>query len=77
MGTAGIYTAFLYYGYLQEDVLMFKNAQGEQFKQIWFLQTIEALANVVVGFVGRVVAGGTPGLPMNYFAITGATQVAA
>ena len=24
MGTAGIYTAFLYYGYLQEDVLMFK-----------------------------------------------------
>ena len=31
MGTAGIYTAFLYYGYLQEDVLMFKNAQGEQY----------------------------------------------
>jgi len=86
IGTAGIYTAFLYYGLLQEDVLTYqapdagsgKNlTPGGKFTQAWLLQTVEALANVVIGFAGRAIVGGTPGLPLRLFAITGATQVAA
>ena len=76
IGTAGIYTAFVYYGLLQEDVLTFE-ANGEKFTQGWLLQTIEAGANVLVGFAGRALVGGTPGLPLSLFAVTGTTQVAA
>ena len=47
---------------------MFKNAQGEQFKQIWFLQTIEALANVVVG-PRAAWSRAARRVPMNCFAI--------
>ena len=76
-GTVGIYTAFIYYGLMQEEVLTFQGEGGVKFTQGWFLQTIEALANVVVGFLGRALIGGTPGLPVGLFAVTGATQVAA
>jgi len=76
-GTVGIYTAFIYYGLMQEEVLTFQGEGGVKFTQGWFLQTIEALANVVVGFLGRALIGGTPGLPLGLFAVTGATQVAA
>jgi len=76
-GAAGIYAAFLYYGSLQEDVFTFKDANGNKFKEAWFLQSIEALANVVVGFIGMMIAGRTSGLPLHLFAISGATQVTA
>mmetsp|Transcript_34833 Transcript_34833/g.81349 ORF Transcript_34833/g.81349 Transcript_34833/m.81349 type:complete len:318 (-) Transcript_34833:246-1199(-) len=76
-GAAGIYGAFLYYGSLQEDVFAFKSEDGAEFKQAWFLQAIEALANVAVGFVGMQISGATPGLPMDLFAISGLTQVLA
>mmetsp|Transcript_166 Transcript_166/g.270 ORF Transcript_166/g.270 Transcript_166/m.270 type:complete len:270 (+) Transcript_166:450-1259(+) len=33
------------------------------------------MANIVVGYIGRRVVGGTEGLPMRQFAITGASQV--
>jgi len=57
-------------------VLTFE-VNNEKFTQGWLLQTIEASANVLVGFVGRAVMGGTPGLPLELFAVTGLTQVAA
>lgn len=76
-GAGGIYTAFLYYGSLQEDVFRYAAADGSKFREVWFLQVLEALFNVAVGFVGLTVVGGTSGLPQKLFACTGATQVAA
>ena len=86
----GIYSAFLYYGTLQEDVFhhvdrrsvsdvdVEEENQQITFKHAWMLMVIEAFANVVVGYVGMVVSGGmTRGLPKKQFAITGATQVSA
>jgi len=77
IGAGGIYAAFLYYGSLQEDVFRYTAADGTQFKQAWFLQVLEALANVVVGFVGMQLTGATPGIPKKAFAISGASQVSA
>lgn len=74
---SGIYAAFLYYGKLQEDVFSYKAADGTKFKEAWFLQAVEALANVVIGFVGMIVSGRTPGLPLELFAVSGFTQVGA
>jgi UDP-galactose transporter B1 len=62
---------------MQEEVFSFEDAQGKKFTQAWFLQAIEALANVIVGFLGMMVTGRTVGLPLDKFALSGATQVAA
>merc|ERR1711977_582023 len=51
-GAGGIYAAFLYYGSLQEDVFRYASEEGDKFTQVWFLQVLEALCNVVVGFQG-------------------------
>lgn len=76
-GAGGIYAAFLYYGSLQEDVFGYEAPDGSKFTQAWVLQALEALANVVVGFIGMLLTGRTAGLPLNMFAVSGATQVAA
>jgi UDP-galactose transporter B1 len=76
-GAGGIYAAFLYYGSLQEDVFNHVSKDGSSFKQAWFLQVLEALANVVVGFIGLQVTGGTPNIPQRQFMISGASQVSA
>ena len=49
IGAGGIYAAFLYYGTLQEDVFHYTTAAGVKFKAAWFLQALEALANVILG----------------------------
>jgi UDP-galactose transporter B1 len=77
IGAGGIYAAFLYYGSLQEDVFRFAAPDGATFKQAWFLQVLEAFANVVVGFVGMMIAGPTKGIPLTMFGISGASQVTA
>jgi solute carrier family 35 (UDP-galactose transporter), member B1 len=77
IGAGGIYAAFLYYGSLQEDVFRFTAADGSHFKQAWFLQVMEALANVIVGFAGMMLTGATKGIPLKMFAISGAAQVTA
>jgi UDP-galactose transporter B1 len=77
IGAGGIYGAFLYYGSLQEDVFRYRAADGSSFKQAWFLQVLEALANVVVGFVGMQLMGPTKGVPLNMFGFSGAAQVSA
>ena len=77
IGAGGIYAAFLYYGSLQEDVFRYTAADGTQFKQAWFLQVLEALANVVIGFAGMQLTGATPNIPKKMFAISGAAQVSA
>jgi UDP-galactose transporter B1 len=77
IGAGGIYAAFLYYGSLQEDVFRYTAADGSTFKQAWFLQVLEALANVVVGFLGMQLTGATKGIPLKMFGISGAAQVTA
>ena len=78
IGAGGIYAAFLYYGSLQEDVFRYVSPTDEtSFKQAWFLQVLEALANVIIGFVGMQLSGPTRGIPLQPFAISGATQVTA
>ena len=76
IGVGGIYSAFIYYGTLQEDVFRYENAvTREKFTQAWFLQVLEAAANVLVGFIGMHVTGPTKGIPLKMFAISGASQV--
>jgi solute carrier family 35 (UDP-galactose transporter), member B1 len=77
IGAGGIYGAFLYYGSLQEDVFRFVAPDGSKFSQAWFLQVLEALANVIIGFVGMQVTGPTKGIPLRMFGISGAAQVSA
>jgi len=77
IGAGGIYAAFLYYGSLQEDVFRYTAADETKFTQAWFLQVLEALANVIVGFMGMKLTGATAGIPKKMFAISGAAQVSA
>jgi len=78
IGAGGIYAAFLYYGSLQEDVFRYVSpVDGSSFKQAWFLQVLEALANVVIGFLGMQLTGPTKNIPLQMFGISGAAQVSA
>mmetsp|Transcript_18781 Transcript_18781/g.20687 ORF Transcript_18781/g.20687 Transcript_18781/m.20687 type:complete len:352 (-) Transcript_18781:116-1171(-) len=78
IGAGGIYAAFLYYGSLQEDVFRFVSpVDGSSFKQAWFLQVLEALANVIIGFIGMQLTGPTKNIPLQMFGISGAAQVSA
>jgi UDP-galactose transporter B1 len=77
IGAGGIYGAFLYYGSLQEDVFRFVAPDGASFKAAWFLQVLEALANVIIGFLGMQLTGPTKGIPLRMFGISGAAQVTA
>lgn len=78
-GVGGIYIAFIYYGSLQEDVFIHTSSAGDgsKFKQAWFLQVLESLANVIFGFFGRQFIGGTAEIPQKMFVISGVTQVCA
>jgi len=78
-GAGGIYAAFLYYGYLQEEVLNFTSTSGEKFKYSWFLQVLEAFANVILGLVCGLVFEGMPraAVPQVPYFISGAVQVSA
>lgn len=78
IGAGGIYGAFLYYGSLQEDVFRYVSpTDSSKFTQAWFLQVLEALANVIIGYIGMTLMGATPNIPKKMFAISGAAQVSA
>jgi UDP-galactose transporter B1 len=78
IGAGGIYAAFLYYGAMQEEVFSFKAADGSMFKAAWFLQVLEATANVIIGGAGLKLTGGaTKGLPLKILMMGGASQVCA
>lgn len=77
-GIAGIYASFLYYGSLQEDVLTYKDENGEKFKFSWFLQVLEAAGNVILGMFCMIVfEGGFRTVPQKPYLISGALQVSA
>eukprot|EP00419_Tripos_fusus_P000087 CAMPEP_0172685278 /NCGR_PEP_ID=MMETSP1074-20121228/20128_1 /TAXON_ID=2916 /ORGANISM="Ceratium fusus, Strain PA161109" /LENGTH=321 /DNA_ID=CAMNT_0013504393 /DNA_START=35 /DNA_END=1000 /DNA_ORIENTATION=- len=77
VGVLGIYAAFLYYGSLQEDVLTYASATGEKFKYSWFLQILEATANVILGGICMLLFEGVRAVPQVPYLISGALQVCA
>lgn len=83
-GAGGIYAAYLYYGTLQEDVFSYTNStSGEAFSYAWYLQTLEAITNVCVGYVGMKISAPpdasdpkrSRSLPKQYFLYSGTSQV--
>lgn len=50
IGALGIYVAYLYYGDIQEDIFRFEDKGGERFTYVWFLQMLESLMNMAVGY---------------------------
>ena len=80
IGAFGIFSAFSYYGYLMDPIVKFETDSDENFgkKYAWFLQLMEAGANVLVGGAGILATQGgqvSPGLPFSDFGFTGASQV--
>merc|ERR1719502_931277 len=75
VGAAGIYFFFIQCGRMQEKIFQYKSASGKKFTQVWFLQLIDALCNVVVAGLGRQFQGSTPGLPQDLLVCSGLTQV--
>jgi Permeases of the drug/metabolite transporter (DMT) superfamily len=52
----GVYSAYLIYGSLQEDVFTYTSSTSEDlgpFTYIWFVQVVEAIANIITGYIGR------------------------
>jgi len=79
IGVAGIYSAFMYYGVLQSAITKYTAPDGQRLEREWFLQFVEAFANVCVGFIGLMVLNGgpSPSIPWSGFAFSGAAQVLA
>lgn len=76
IGAGGIYAAFMKYGLFQEEIFSTTDKDGNKFKQVWFLQVLEAFANALVGGIGLKLSGGaTPGLPLETFAMIGPAQL--
>jgi len=74
---SGIYGTYMYYGSLQEDVFRYETSDGKKFHYAWFLHAFEAFINVVFACIGRCVFGGTKGLPLRLFFLSGAAQLIA
>lgn len=74
-GAIGIYFFFIQYGKLQEKIFQYRSPSGAKFTQVWFLQLIDAIANVIVGGLGRQFQGITPGMPHNFLVAGGVGQV--
>jgi UDP-galactose transporter B1 len=76
-GAIGIYYFFITYGTLQEAVFKFVAPDGKKFTSVWFLQLVEALANVGLGYVGRLYEGvpAGKGMPQVLVAQSGVCQV--
>ena len=92
IGTVGISVSFLYVGSLQEDVFVYVSDDDRMFDQAWFLQLMESVACLFMGFCGILFSGtrsspsspvvtGTSGsfLPSLHWLVwwSGAAQVAA
>jgi len=83
-GAGGIYAAYLYYGSLQEDVFSYTHKNtNEHFSYAWYLQTLEALTNILVGYVGMALTEPPTAkdpkrqssIPKRYFFYSGTSQV--
>eukprot|EP00929_Paragymnodinium_shiwhaense_P015024 TRINITY_DN123026_c0_g1_i1.p1 TRINITY_DN123026_c0_g1~~TRINITY_DN123026_c0_g1_i1.p1 ORF type:complete len:331 (+),score=99.04 TRINITY_DN123026_c0_g1_i1:69-1061(+) len=74
-GAAGIYFFFIQYGKLQEKIFQFKSPAGQKFTYVWFLQVLDALANVIVGGIGMKLNGPSWGIPQDLMCASGTIQV--
>ena len=82
---AGIYTAYLIFGTLQEDVFTYSSdnisaAGSVAFTYIWFVQVVEAFTNTVTGYVGlqmtrRKEERNKPKPNQKFFFLSGFSQV--
>jgi len=82
---AGIYSAYLIYGSLQEDVFTYSSdhisATGPvAFTYIWFVQAVEALTNTISGYIGQQMTTSkeerkTPKPNQKFFFLSGCSQV--
>jgi solute carrier family 35 (UDP-galactose transporter), member B1 len=78
VGATGIYSAYLYYGLVQEDLFRYRNSvTGQGFTHVWALQVLESTVTMVIGYLGRKFSGGRDGLPLAPFFQSGASQLAA
>jgi UDP-galactose transporter B1 len=79
IGVVGIFGAFLYYGQLMGDIVKYQSDDGSKLEREWFLQVLEAAANVLVGLAGLILTQGgpSPSIPYKSFLLTGSTQVLA
>jgi len=77
IGAGGIYASFLTYGKLHEQIFKYQSPDGEKFVFAFFLQAIEAFANVLVAGIGMRVVGRQKGLPLHLFVSAGVSQVLA
>jgi len=76
-GAAGIYFFFIQYGKFQESIFKYKSADGKKFNAVWFMQLIDALANVLLALAGRAYEGSlsNSNLPQQLLAMSGLGQV--
>ena len=78
VGASGIYGAYLYYGYVQEDLFRYRSPDsGAGFTFVWFLQILESAVTMGIGYAGRRWIGGRDNLPLAPFFKSGASQLAA
>lgn len=53
-GTAGIFSTYLYYGNVQEDLFRYRDpVDGSAFTYVWFLQLAESSVTILLGYAGR------------------------
>ena len=80
IGAVGIYSAYLYYGNVQEDLFRYRNASGLGFASVWFLQVMESAVTALIGYAGRRRSGcyhNNKEWPVMSFWKSGASQLAA
>ena len=78
IGAGGIYASFLTLGKLHEQIFKgYKSEDGEKFTFAFFLQAVEAIANVVFAGIALRIMGHQKGLPIKNFVTTGVAQVLA
>ena len=77
IGAGGIYVSFLSYGKLHEQIFKYTSADGEKFTHAFFLQAIEAFANVIVAGLALLIFGSQKNLPLKLFIPAGTSQVLA
>merc|ERR1719399_1657783 len=73
IGVVGIFGAFLYYGQLMGDIVKYQAEDGSKLEREWFLQVLEAAANVLVGLAGLILTQGgpSPSIPYKSFFVNG------
>jgi UDP-galactose transporter B1 len=74
-GAGGIYISFLSYGVYHSQIFKYQDANGEKFKHVFFLQALEAAANVVIAGIALLIIGSQKSLPLQLFLPAGAGQV--